>query len=278
MKKKQSPEDVFMELGFNNLEAEVYVALLRNGPQTAYRIGKLVNRPTANVYKAVDALCEKGAVEVDESEVKICKAIAIDSVGKQLEMEYKNRISRAVETFQDIRIASSGSGIYSLQSVEAVFQRAKEMLGRCKKVAVADLFPAPMELLLDDIRELAAKGADVMLEAYSAVSIEGVSVAMPEVSGQTLKYWKAQQLNLAIDGEEILVALFNEDMTELIQANYSNNLYLSCIMYAGMRSEHQFLLLSGAKTMEEVNALKKGMKFFVNTDVPGLDLLFKQYK
>src|SRR4051812_27203862 len=95
---QMSPEEVFAQLGFNALESEVYIALVKNGPQTAYKIGKLLNRPTANVYKAADVLAEHGAIEITEGDVRICKAISIRSVAQQMERTYKSKMEQAIKT------------------------------------------------------------------------------------------------------------------------------------------------------------------------------------
>ena len=53
-------------IGFNQLEAEVYLLLLAERSLTAYRIAKLLKKPSANIYKAVEVLLAKGAVLVEE--------------------------------------------------------------------------------------------------------------------------------------------------------------------------------------------------------------------
>ncbi|CAN5921673.1 hypothetical protein BH24BAC1_BH24BAC1_13820 [soil metagenome] len=272
------PEDVFAQLGFNALEAEVYVALLRHGEQTAYRLGKLLNRPTANVYKAVDALAAKGAVETDESDVRLCRAIPIGAVAKQLENEYRRKITTATAALGKVAAETKREGIYALQSVEAVVERAWEMLGRCTTLAVLDFFPGPLHRLLAEIRQLAASGKEVLVEAYEPIEIEGASVVVPAVSPLSLRYWQAQQLNLAVDGTEMLVALFNHDLSEIIQATYSNQLYLACMLYNGLLNEHKVHRFSQVTSLKELQALLANQKFFINSKVPGLQLLFEQYK
>jgi len=274
-----TPEEIVSRLGFNTLEAEVYVALLKHGPQTAYKVGKMLNRPTANVYKAMDALLSAGAIEVQEGDVKVCSAIPVKALAAQLQRDYKNRLEQAVEKLAHLKPDTPDEGIYRLQTVESVFQRARDMLKRAEQVAVADLFPGPLNELKDLLNSLPAKKVEVYVETYVPVKMaRGVSVAVPAVSNQALKFWKAQQLNLAIDGREILIALFNEDLTELIQATYSNNLYLSCIVYSGLLSEHKVIRFSNAGSLAEVKQLAAGQKFFFNSKVPGLEQLLKAYK
>jgi HTH-type transcriptional regulator, sugar sensing transcriptional regulator len=272
-------EEVFAQLGFNQLEAEVYVALLKHGPQTAYKIGKLLNRPTANVYKAVDVLAFSGAIEVEEGSVKVCRAIAIKSLAQQLQNNYKNKIDKAVAQLSNLKTDVEEEGIYKLQTVDSVFQRALEMLKRSNHVVVVDAFPKALTKLGDELNKLPKKGVEVFVEAYEPIKLQkGVSVVIPGISKEALKYWKAQQLNIAVDGKEILIALFNNDLSELIQATYSNNLYLSCIVYSGLLSEHKTIQFSNAKNMDEIAKIKARQKFFYNSNVPGLEQLFKQYK
>jgi HTH-type transcriptional regulator, sugar sensing transcriptional regulator len=272
-------EEIFVQLGFNALESEVYISLLKNGAQTAYKIGKSLNKPTANVYKAVDVLFNAGAIEIEDGDIKICKAIAIESLASQLQQNYKTKLDLAVSELKTIKKSDDIKGIFKLDSVEAVLQRAKEMLERTEQIVVIDAFPKPLNLLKNHLDELSKNGREVFVEAYEPIKFEKeVSVAIPPISDKTLNHWKAQQLNIAVDGKEILVALFNDDLTKLIQATYSNNLYLSCIMYSGLMNEHKVIKLTNINSFEEFENYKNNQKFFYNSTVPGLDQLFKQYK
>ena len=51
------------EMGFTSLEAEIYLFLITTGSETGYAIAKGLNKATANVYKALDSLSAKGAIE-----------------------------------------------------------------------------------------------------------------------------------------------------------------------------------------------------------------------
>jgi sugar-specific transcriptional regulator TrmB len=270
-------EEVFAQLGFNALESEVYIALSKHGPQTAYKIGKLLGRPTANVYKAVDVLAEHGAIELMEGDVRICKALPIQSVVKQMERGYQNKMKQAVDALGNLSAESKDEGIYKLQTVEAVFQRAKEMIKRTKSVLVIDAFPNALQRIKKDIQQV--KGKEVFVQAYEEPGLDNhISLVVPEISAKVLAYWDAEQLNIAVDGKEMLVALFSKKLDKLVQATYSNNLYLSCMVYSGILNEHKVHRFSKAKTMQEVEKIRSKQKFFLNSKVPGLDMLFEMYK
>lgn len=274
-----TPEEIVSELGFNALESEVYVALLKHGPQTAYKIGKLLNRPTANVYKAVDVLAESGAIEVEESDVKVCRAIPVKTLAKQLQQRYKQKIDRAVERLGNLRPETNEEGIYRLHTVEAVLERVDEMLKRAAKVVVVDSFPLPLERVRESLARLVSRRVDVYVEAYDDVRLpKGILVSVPAVGSQSLEYWNAQQLNISVDGKEMLVALFNADLTEVIQATYSNNTYLSSILFLGLMSEHRLHRFMQVKSLKELEAIKRSHKYAFNSQIPGIESLLQLYK
>ena len=274
-----SPEEIFGQLGFNALESEVYIGLVKHGPQTAYKVAKQIGRPAANVYKAVEVLAREGAVEVTEDNIKVCKAIPVEALVQQLQNSYKRKAEQAVSAISAIGEERSDEGIFKLQTVDSVFQRAVEMLQRTERIAVIDAFPETLQRMIPYINKLAAAGKEVYVLAYEPVTPhKKVSLVVAPMGAEALQYWDAQQLNVAVDGKEIMLALFNKDVSTLVQATYSNNLYLSCIVYSGIINEHKVHRFTQARTMTEIDEIRRSQKFFLNSKVPGLDMLFKMYK
>lgn len=113
----------------------------------------------ANVYEAVDLLAKEGAIEVMETDVKICKAITIRSVVQQLQDAYKSKSEKAVETLSKIHEEKNEEGIFKLQTIESVLQRVEMMLGRSESIAVIDAFPGALNLIKEQVN-LAAKKWD----------------------------------------------------------------------------------------------------------------------
>lgn len=55
------------EIGFSELEANIYIWLLENKRSTGYKIAGQIGKPVANTYKALKSLQKKGAVISDET-------------------------------------------------------------------------------------------------------------------------------------------------------------------------------------------------------------------
>ena len=81
-----------------------------------------------------------------------------------------------------------------------------------------------------------------------------------------------------VDGQEYLAALFDNDLQQVFQANWSCNLYLSCLMHSGRMSEHRLVRLLSAENQVEREALLSDETFFYNDQVPGTKALFQRHK
>src|SRR5436190_9967806 len=114
-------EDTFQSLtglGFTELEAEVYVSLLRHSPATGYRVAQSIGRPVANTYKAIESLQYKGAVLVDEGSNRLCRAVPAEELLAQIERSFQHRRQEAAKALASLHAAPEDDRVYQLQSVE----------------------------------------------------------------------------------------------------------------------------------------------------------------
>ena len=92
-------------LGFTDLEAAVYVYLVENSPATAYRVAQGIGKPVANTYKAVESLQQKGAVLVDETKTRLCRAVPPDDLLGRLEKTFETRREAAAQALARLQPA-----------------------------------------------------------------------------------------------------------------------------------------------------------------------------
>lgn len=281
MESKTHIFDNLNDLGFNFLESEVYLELLANEPMTAYRVAKQINKPTANVYKAIDSLSQKGAVLIEDNKNRKCKAVPPDEFINHLEKLMLSKTSNLKEQLKDIGKVYYDERTYAIESVPLVFERFESMMSKCKKIAVIDIFPEPMEKVKYIIEKAIERGVEVYIQVYKPIEIKGANIAYTSAASESLKYWKSQQLNLMTDGEEHLLALMNNSLTKVLQAKWSNNLYVSCTLLAGFMREQ--VIINLMEKMDEpdfadqARTILQNQKFFFNSKIPGLELLFKLY-
>lgn len=269
-----------LDLGFNRLESEVYIQLLTIPPATAYKIGKLINKPTANVYKAIDSLAKKGAVVMEDNKTKLCKAIKPKEFFNLYEANLIQKAKKVKETLNHLQDDVGDQGSYTIKSVALVFEKAKSILYNAKKIVVVDAFPKALKQIAHLLEETGRRDIQIHIEAYEEIKIPNTKITISKSIGDTAtRYWNSQQLNIMVDGEVHLIALMDNDLKIVKQAVFSHNIYMSCILLASSLKEQTVIELLNIQESEnfenEAKEILNQAKFFYNTDIPGFKKLMK---
>jgi hypothetical protein len=89
----------------------------------------------------------------------------------------------------------------------------------------------------------------------------------------TIEAWGGEQLNLVVDGREHLLALLSPDLDAVVQAVWSQSLYLSSILHAGRLCEqtiHKLLAVRERTQLgPDARKLLEQHRFFIRGGVPG---------
>ena len=274
--------ELLQSLGMNHLEAEVYTLLLQQAESvTAYRVGKALGRPTANVYKAIDTLARKGAVIVDEGSTRLCRPSPPAEFLGQLQKSLQEKTEQVADVLSNLAREPQDEGVYHLRSAPLVLERCRAMLARSEKIAVVDAFPEALNAVLPTIREALARGVRVYVQTYEPAAIPGAKVVHAYQSEEVLAHWKCQQLNVVADSQEVLLALLHADLSEVYQAVWTSSLYLSCAMHIGLMREHAFHTIAAFKDRAdfpaELRQLLDQQPFFHAATVPGQRKLFARF-
>ena len=218
-----------MGLGFTELESLVYSFLVGREATTGYRISHSIGKPTANTYKAIAALVQQGAVQVDEGGNRLVRAVPPEELLAGLERRGRERREAARAALATRTAETSDERVYTLRTCDQVLERARAMLGRAQEVVLGDIFPGPFEALVEDIERAAARGVRVTVKVYSSVQVPGVSLVREPHAAKVLAEWPGQQLSLVVDADEHLLALFDEQVGRVHQAVWSRSTFLSCL-------------------------------------------------
>lgn len=270
-----------VDLGLSQLEAEVYAVLVAHPSVTGYRVGQLLNKPTANVYKAIEALARKGALLVEEGDTRACRAVPPAEFLGHLAATYQAKASRVVNRLTNVAAPTTDEKVYQIQSAPLVFERAQRMIEEARRIVVVDAFPGALNPLLPHLEAASARELDVFVQVYQPTAVRGAQVAQVYQGEKVLAYWASQQLNVVVDGRELLVTLLSQDLTEVHQAVWSQSLYLSCILHAGMMREqivHRLMELQGRDhALEQMRDVLFAQQFFHTSNVPGQQALLARY-
>lgn len=265
----------------NQLESEVYLYLLANRPTTAYAVGKALGKATANVYKAVGSLSRAGAVMIEEGDRSLCRAVPQEELVAQMKRAFARKTEAAEGALADLRSEHFDERVYRLEGADEVFERCERMLDSATTVAVIDAFPLALNRIAEAATRAAGRGVDVRIEAYRPIEIAACDVVIASTGERTIEHWGAEQLNVVVDGKEVLLALLDPSLSRVHQAVWSQSLYLACVIHAGRLSEHTLHRVRQAVEGEpQKSASRTALRrhsFFVDGGVPGQLELFERF-
>ncbi len=226
-----------VDLGLTSLEAEVYAFLLENSPATGYGAAKGLGKPAANVYKALESLQNKGAILVEDSKTRLCRAVPARELLESLERQFRAARDEAAAELNRLRTSPEDQRVYQLKTVEQVIGRHRRMLADCKRVGLFDLFPFAVDMLKPDIEAAAARGVEITVKVYAPTEIVGVEIFLDSRGEEILGKWPGQWANGVIDGAEHVVAYLSRDLSRVHQAVWSCSPVLSLVYYGGLVNE-----------------------------------------
>lgn len=239
-------EQALTALGFTELEARIYCALLTSGPATGYRLAKLVGKAPPNVYQALSALARKAAVLVDETEPRTWRAARPAELLAVLGGTFAQRQEEAQRRLSSLATAPADDRIYQITDPDQVVERARAMLAGARDIVLFDLFEAPLAILREALEATAARGVTVAGLVYGPTSPMAGATVRPAAGALVARdRWPGAQLTLVVDAAEHLVALMTPAMDGVRRAIWSDSAYLSCLQHSGLSAE---IRLTGVET------------------------------
>ena len=224
-------------IGFSALEATVYIALLRNSPSTGYSVAQLLRKPVSNTYKALESLCRKGCVVVDRTrQPRRYSALPLSEYFDQLEREFGKKREAVEARLRSFARPASYPGIYRLDNLGQVYERAARLIEGARMSILMDAFPAQVEKVRQPLEKAVRRHVRVMLKAYSPVTIPGVDIVISDL-GPEIPSWPGELLFAVADGSDYMLAFVNDASGRVLEAVWSQNLYLAIIAYNSLLGE-----------------------------------------
>jgi len=234
---KERALSLLAEVGFSGLEAEVYLALLREPCATGYRVAQLVGKPVANSYKALDSLRVKGAVVADESAgTRTYAALPVREYLDGMRRNLESKQGQIEHELKDVAATPLSGGIFKLTTIEQVYERCRRLLRDAKSMALLDAHEHPLEELRAELITAAKRGVRIFIKTYSPLEIAGCEVLAPDKDiGH--KFWNGDWLNVMIDWREYVQSFLKRNGAGVWEAVWSRDPYLASMACNGCMCE-----------------------------------------
>ncbi|MBT3756399.1 MAG: hypothetical protein HOD64_01750 [Candidatus Cloacimonetes bacterium] len=229
------------DLGLNELEANIYIWLLENKRSTGYKIAGQISKPVANTYKALKSLQQKGAVISDDSSGTIYfDTIPIEEFLNKIENEFKTKREQIVNEVNKLEVQQEPTGIYEIKSKDLVFEKAANMIRSTENSILIDGFPAPMKTIKKYLSADRSKDINIYVKNYSGDDIDNVHQLKANFKDLPISELNGQWLIVLRDTAESLIAFFSKDGKELIHSIWTQDPFISFILFNGSAYEFNF--------------------------------------
>lgn len=197
--------DVLQEFGLTEYRAKAFVALTRLGEGTAKEVSEVADIPQARVYDCMDALHERGLVDVQRSKPRLFRAVSVQEALEKLERRYDERLTRLQSNLSRLEAPDTGDeepGVWAAEGQEAIADRIRKLVDSAdSEVWIA--LPEPSLVTEDLLGALAAatdRGADVLAGSPDGDVRDTVQDHVPAATVvETWTWWE----ELPITGGEV---------------------------------------------------------------------------
>ncbi|MEH3123699.1 MAG: hypothetical protein PGN16_17305 [Sphingomonas phyllosphaerae] len=239
------PESALTALGFNQLESTVYCELLRQSPATGYRLAQRIGRAPANVYQALNALSQKGAVldETDGSEAVSYVPVPPAQLLAGLRNGFDERIGSALTVLESVHAPPPDETLSRLRTVPQTIERVRAMLASVRQTVMLDMMPPLYDLFKDDLAAATARGVTIAGIAYRP---EDVTETMPykgQPPAEVIARWPGLGMILVTDASEVLLAQLRLEPAHVLNAVYTDSRFLSCLIHGLLQTDIRLVAL-----------------------------------
>ena len=223
------------DMGLNDLEARVYLALLATPDITGYRAGKMLGKPASNVYQALKSLARKGmAVHHSETGNSLYSAVPVEEVVGRLRTDLEMRAQRLEEVLLRFEGPEAETGIYKIENGSQLFEKINRLLETAHSSVLITADGFFLRRLLEQLEEAAARGVSVLVLGYEEVDFRRCEFIRmdPGENGPWTGHWIVADFDCA----QHIVAFFSKPDL-LTHAIWCNDLYLSYWIHFGLLAD-----------------------------------------
>lgn len=251
-----------MRIGFTDLESDLYLALLQKGVMTGYAVAKVLGKPVANVYKALESLAGKGAVVHAHREKKMFRAIPWRQLLDDEQRRHRRVIEELARELEAVPEPDDDEEVYQLKNIDQVIADALHIIRNAETVLLAEIEPGAVPLFAESLVAAAKRGVEVRVKVYRPVALDGVKVTLRENGEEVFARTKDVHFKLAADGRVFLNVLLNVSMDAVIQAFRSHSSLMNMAVYCGLLYE---LVLTELKPAIAAGNLKEARSILEKT-------------
>lgn len=221
--------------GFTALEAQIYGFLLSESPATGYRIAQGIQKPVANVYKAIESLAQKQAVTVEATKSRECRPVATDELFARLQREFEANQKAAKDALSKATGRGEREPLYPVRSRGDLVGKAQEAIRAAEKSVLVHATKALLADLETDLRAAVARGVAVGVCTDAPLSLDAAAVFGPMNELDSVSNWPGDVLCVSVDGMSFALGLVDR-WGNVVQGLQGRSKFVALLLHDGLAS------------------------------------------
>ena len=193
--------------------ARTFVALSSLGSGTAKEVSQVAEVPRTRVYDAVEELCDRGLVDIQESSPQRFIAISAETTRRKLNQDLQTRLTELTTALGQLEPVDRGAeqrGIWTVSGQETIVNRLLTFFSEADKEIVYiadDQFLSPT--LIEGLSAAADREISITVGGLSADGMEQLKTEIPTATriGRTAEQLPTVSRLLLVDGSRTLLSV-----------------------------------------------------------------------
>ncbi|MHC6178822.1 TrmB family transcriptional regulator [Clostridium sp. JNZ X4-2] len=161
--------ELLKNFDLTDVEAKVYIELLKNGPSTGYEISKISAVPRSRVYNVLSKLVKNGFVVASKSKnPTYYNCISVDEFINNKKFEYNSLFSEMSSELKKVERSNNMDYIWYINGYNNIFNKCRNILKKSKKEVYVQLWMEDAPQIHAELKTLDNRDIPLLTVLYSS--------------------------------------------------------------------------------------------------------------
>lgn len=165
------------KLNFNNIEAKVYITLVKYSQMNGSQIAKKISTSRSSVYSALNNLYSRGVVYLIPGDTNMYRAENPETLMEKLRSAFEETTNTLREELLHLEDENNENTYYNLNGTENFISKARELLSSAKHEVYINTC-IDLKIFKKELEALAKRAVRVIVFTYSSMDIEDLPVEL----------------------------------------------------------------------------------------------------
>ena len=237
---RESNIKALTDMGMNNLEANVYLALLKEPGTTGYRVAKTIGKAVSNVYQSLESLTRKGVVILMcEGKDRLYSPVPVKEVIARFKTDLDEKSRTLEHELKNLNAQPPESAIYRIENKDQLFNKVRTLITEAKSAILLTADGFFIEQLKTDLEQAGKNGKKVLVLGYEELELENCEFLHLKVGSNSP--WPGHWIIMDVDGVQHLIAFF-ENPDTLTHAIWCDDQYVSYWIHFFMMADFSLMM------------------------------------